>query len=139
VAEVKDFWTILKDYGKIKDFLIESVRIVQDSLALWLCHHLLKLNTYTLSFFLLTVCSKIWEGALQINQSNKQTIIRFRLRRQLLKIFFYFAARFRFLHWSTDHLLLNLILSVNELYGMVVPTYFDHPVIKEYILKYNQK
>jgi len=33
----KDFWTILKDYGKNSDILIESVRIVQDSLCV--CQH----------------------------------------------------------------------------------------------------
>jgi len=34
IMQTKDFWTILKDYAKIllQDFLIESVRIVQDSL-----------------------------------------------------------------------------------------------------------
>lgn len=71
-------------------------------------------------------------------QKNKQTNKKlvFRPRRQLLKTFFWDLV---FLHyWSTDHLS-NLMICVNELYGMVVPTYFDHPVIKEYILKYNQQ
>ena len=62
------------------------------------------------------------------NTTNKICCIR--LRRQLLKTFFYRIGSLR----------LSILrhYCVNELYAMlVVPKYFDHPVIKEnYILKY---
>ena len=62
------------------------------------------------------------------NKTNKICCIR--LRRQLLKTFFYCIGSLR----------LSILrhYCVNELYAMlVVPKYFDHPVNKEnYILKY---